>query len=217
MTEFSLSSFVERLRGLMYDNFPNLPNRGFNKSGSFKHGAYNEEIKDVAFEKNPTIVLDENSMCFEIGNDYAEEHYPYYHILQDSQYIRKRDKGTDKTKGSQAKVEKLSARDYGRVSWNGKTYTKEYSRNVRGSRNRLDKVSHWITNSKGEREFINRESNTYLNVHYKYIDRMLDDKIVDFIALEYNMKSMRKKDTGLKEEYESQNNIIEILNSFEGE
>ena len=57
-----------------------------------------------------------NMYIFEIGNDYAEENYPYYHILEDAEVIRKRGRGTSKSKGSQAQIEKLSQRDYGPVT-----------------------------------------------------------------------------------------------------
>lgn len=96
----------------MYNHFPNLKDRGHNPNGSFKHGEFNEEIRDVAFKNNQTIVVSENEYTFDIGNEYAEEHYPYYHILEDAPYIRKRDRGTAKTRGSQAKVEKLGDRNY---------------------------------------------------------------------------------------------------------
>ena len=204
----------------MYDHFPSLIDRGRNANGSFKHGEYNEQIKDVAFKNNPTIMISENEYTFDIGNEYAEEHYPYYHILEDAPYIRKRNQGTAKTRGSQAKVEKLSERNYSFPTWNGKTFTQEYRRNVRGSRNRLDKVSHWVTDSKGNKVFVNRESNSYLNEHYQYIERMLNDIILDAIALEFSLKRMRTEKTGLEDELamewgEDVSTVLDIFKSFE--
>ena len=87
--DFVLGSFVDRLRELMYNRFPYLPDRGKNPNGTFKHGQYNEQIRDVAFKNNPTISLSPNQFSFDIGNEYSEEHYPYYHILEDAPYIRK--------------------------------------------------------------------------------------------------------------------------------
>ena len=210
--EYTLESFTKRLRELMYDNFPNLPKRGVNPNDTPKHGTHNEEIRDVAFDKNPTQPLDENSYMFEIGNDYAEEFYPYYHILEDSPYIRKRNKGTSKTKGSQAKVEKLSARDYNIISFNGKTYTKEYARNVRGKRNRLDSVDHYTTDSSGRIVLVNREANTYLNEHYHYIEKMMNNVILGQLAAEFKLKQGRTKISSLQEDYEALN-IVDIINS----
>ena len=204
MAEFEITSFTQSLRDMMYNLFPNLKDRGRNPNGSFKHGGtftppYNEEIRDVAFKNNPTIKVTENQFTFDIGNEYAEEHYPYYHILEDAPYIHKRYKGTDKSKGSQAKVEKKADRNYSFPMWNGKTFVKEYQKNVRGSRNRIDKVSHYITNSRGQKEFVNRGATEYLNEHYQYIEKMLNT-IVPNIAAEYNLKKARVEKTGLEEE-----------------
>lgn len=163
--EFTVGSFTKRLRELMYDNFPNLPERGVNPNGTPKHGEHNEEIRDVAFMNNPTYMIDENTNAFEIGNEFAEEYYPYYHILEDAPYIRKRGKGTGKTKGSQAEIKELGKRDYNIISFNGKTYGREYARNVRGKRDRLSSSSHWITDNNGRKMMVNREANAYQNVH----------------------------------------------------
>lgn len=218
--EFTISSFTERLREMMYNHFPSLIDRGRNPNGSFKHGEYNEQIKDVAFKNNQTIMVDENQYTFDIGNEYAEEHYPYYHILEDAPYIRKRNQGTAKTRGSQAKVEKLGDRNYSFPTWNGKTFTQEYRRNVRGKRNRLSQVSHWVTDYKGDKVFINRESNSYLNEHYQYIERMFNDIILDAIALEFGLKRARTEKTGLEEELamewgEDVSTVLDIFKSFE--
>ena len=218
--EFTISSFTERLREMMYNHFPSLIDRGRNPNGSFKHGEYNEQIKDVAFKSNPTIMVNENQYTFDIGNEYAEEHYPYYHILEDAPYIRKRNQGTAKTRGSQAKVEKLGDRNYSFPTWNGKTFTQEYRRNVRGKRNRIGKVSHWATDYKGDKVFINRESNSYLNEHYQYIERMFNDIILDAIALEFGLKRARTEKTGLEEELamewgEDVSTVLDIFKSFE--
>lgn len=214
--EYTLGSFTKRLRELMYDNFPRLEGRGFNPSGTPKHGEHNEEIRDIAFMNNPTFMINENTNAFEIGNDYAEEYYPYYHILEDTPYIRKRNKATDKTKGSQAKVEKRSQRDYNIISFNGKTFSREYARNVRGKRNRLDQVSHWVTSTDGKQVFVNRESNSYLNEHYHYIEKMMNNVILDQLAIEFGMRSGRTQITSLQEDYEALN-IVDIINSMVGD
>lgn len=219
MNEYNIYNFTQRLRNLMYNRFPNLKDRGKNASGSFKHGLYNDEIRDVAFMKNPTYTITENQLTFDIGNAYAEQYYPYYHILQDTPYIRKRDKSTAKTRGSQAKVENLGNRDYNIIQWNGKSFTREYARNVRGKRNRLGNVSHYETDSAGRLVFVKKESNSYLNPHYQYIDKMLE-QCVDDLGIEFNMKVLRVKHTGLEEDLANQwgttpSNILDIFQSFE--
>lgn len=211
--EFSIGSFTKRLRELMYDRFPNLPQRGFNPNGTPKHGEHNEEIRDVAFMNNATYTIDENTFAFEIGNEFAEEYYPYYHILEDAPYIRKRNKGTSKTKGSQAEIKELSKRDYNIISFNGKTYGREYARNVRGKRDRLSSASHWTTDSRGHKMWVNREASSYQNVHYHYIEKMMNGGILEQLALEFGLQQQRTKITSLEEDYEAMN-IVDIINSM---
>lgn len=218
--EYSITAFVDRLRELMYIQFPYLPDRGKNPSGSYKHGQHNGQIRDVAFKNNP-VIYTQDSATFDIGNELAEQYYPYYHILEDAPAIRKKYKGTKKTKGSQAEIKELGKRDYGRVSFNGKTFTKEYSRNVRGERKRIGSVSSWAKDYKGNEYMINREANAYLNIHYHYIENMLNSNILDKLALDFDMKRSRTIDTGLADEYMLQNleedstynNIVNIVSS----
>ena len=215
MAEFNLSAFTQRLRDMIYNSFP-YEREEVNEK---KHEDRPGHIRDVAFKNNQTIQFSDNELIFEIGNAFAEERYPYYHILQDTPYIRKRDRGTKKTKGSQAAIEYKASRDYGRVNFNGKTYTKEYRRNVRGERNRLSKVSHWATDYNGNRYFINKERNSYLNVHYNFIEQIMYFNL-PLLALEFGLKQKRTQITGLEEEYKEQSyvsqgyDIVDIFNSF---
>lgn len=211
--EYTIANFTDRLRALMYARFP-YENDAINLQ---KHKKRPKHIRDIAFMENQ-VFFSQDQAIFEIGNETSEREYPYYHILEQAPAIRKRGRGTTKTKGSQAKVENVGHRDYERVEWNGKTFTKEYSRNVRGSRNRLGKVSHWATDYGGNRYFVNREANAYENVHYKYIEKMLNNGILDTLASDFNMRRARTIDTGLAEEYFSQDdadfgNILDILGS----
>lgn len=226
MAEFSLTSFADSIIELFLNSsiLPVSSEFYVNKNGISQ--LYKNKHKDrqplhlkeaISECIGQTRFTEQDLISFDIGSDKMESMHPYYHILEDTPYIRKKEQGTEKTLGSQAKVE-VGKRDYGIVSWNGKTFTKEYARNVRGKRNRLNKTSHWVTNSKGEQEFINRDSNTYLNVHYQYIERILDS-IVDPLADLFGLKKARKIDSGLAEEYFSQfdeapNNILDIIGSF---
>lgn len=220
--DFSIDAFANTIRDTLYDNFPYLKGRGFNKNGKPKHKNHNEEIREVALKRNP-ILASENKVVFDIGNNYAEQYYPYYHILNDADVIRIRGKGTKKSKGSQVEIEKLSDRDYGIVSWNGKTYSKEYQRNVRGKRSRADKGRKYVVGSDGEVYSVNPNANYYYNKHFQYIDRILDETIT-FIAQSYGLKMLRKQDSGLQEEYNLSNhtdttslsieNILDAFSSF---
>ena len=209
MAEFSLDLFTKRLRDVIYNSFP-YEREELNLQ---KHEDRLGHIRDVAFKNNETIILDENTLVFDIGNTYAEERYPYYHILQDAPYIRKRGRATAKTRGSQARVEYVGARDYNAITWNGKTYSREYQRNVRGKRSRLSKVSHWATDYNGNKYFINREANTYLNVHYKYIENIMNFNLM-YLAIEFGLKQKRTELTDLSEDYGA-SRMLNIFNSFE--
>lgn len=222
--EYTITEFVDVLREYIYGFFPYESDE---KTIS-KHPNRPLHIRDIAFMWLPTSSSDSgDTITFDIGSDYAEENYPYYHILQDAPVIRKRGRGTTKTKGSQAKVEKLSSRDYGRIRFNGKTYSKEYTKNIRGERNSIVNKATRYQFKNGSYVKINTESNAYKNVHYHYIDKILD-YVVPFIANYFDMKLGRKIDTGLEEEYNDQLkqdsvninvgnwnlDILDIMNSF---
>lgn len=220
--EFVLSAFVDSLRNEMYRSFP-YEHKEIN---DVKHPNRIGHIRDVAFMNNAPTMLDENTYAFEIGNTYAEEKYPYYHILENAPYIRKRGRATTKSRGSQAKVENVGKRNYEKINWNGKTYSKEYAKNVRGSRDRTSKVSYWATDYMGREYFLNREANSYKNEHYLYIENMLNMFILDNLAREFGLKRMRTQLSGLEEDYMSQvsdehNSLVSMItnaiSSFEGE
>lgn len=214
--EYNLQDFVDTLREYLYGLFP-YENDEINEK---KHPNRPLHIRDIAFMWLPTTNSGSKMITFDIGSDYAEQYYPYYHILQDAQVIRKRGRGTEKSKGSQALISDLGKRDYGRIDFNGKTYTKEYARNVRGERKRIIEKSTRYTYSNGERVKINASANYYQNVHYRYIDKILDYS-VPFIAQAYGLKALRKQDTGLELEFQEQqqqdqqDTILNAMYSFE--
>lgn len=208
--EFSLSSFVNSLFDYILESrqFPYMHDEGRDKS---KHPKREPLHLKKAIRDSKLITGDENSMTFDIGSEQLELSHPYYHILQNAPVIRKANRGTEKSKGSQARVEKAK-RDYEKVSWNGKTFVKEYSRNVRGQR-ASKTASRWNNG-----EFINREANTYVNIHYQYIDKILDTEVVDRLALEYGFRKPKKIDSGLGAEYalqEESNYTTNMLDIFE--
>ena len=194
MQEYNIDSFVELLRKNIYDNFP-YENDLVKMS---KHMLTPLNIRDVAFMDNP-IEIGDNNRAFNIGNYYAEKEYPYYHILQDAPVIRKKERGTSKSKGSQANVQITKVRDYNKVSFNGKTYSREYAKNIRGKRNSIvDRSTRWVGDTK-----INLEARFYKNIHYQYIDRILDT-VLPWVADEFGGKMKRKVITSLEEDYNYQ-------------
>lgn len=206
--EYSLDALVDLIRQSIYNNFPYDPN---SKNGN---------IRDIAFMNNPLISVDFGTdpyRMFDIGNEFAERTAPYYHILQDAQVIRKSGRGTKRSKGSQAKVEEISKRDYGKVSFNekSKTFYQEYHKNIRGQRSKASSATRFIKLD-GKTIKINRDSDYYLNIHYNYIDKILDENL-PIIAETLGLKLRRKIDTGLKEENDLQgiDNMISFFSEME--
>ena len=222
--EFNIDSFTERLLELLRDNVP-YENPDLSKS---KHPNRNgKQLRDLFDPKggsafNTGIIMNIDTRMFDIGGPMAEATMPHYHILQQVEVIRKRNQGTKSTKGSQEKVEP-TMRDYERVSWNGKTFSKEYSKNVRGSRSKAERIkAPKLRYTYGYYEDKRNVSGSYINIHYQYIDRILD-AVVPYLAQEYNLRAKRKQDSGLSEEYDLQQTldneerfgILDILDSFE--
>lgn len=219
--EYDLISFTNRLIELFVSSkqMPNMNGVYVNKYGhsqkdSTKH-KNRPQPRDLKSQITNCMISTktgtENMRTFDIGNEQMERDFPYYHILQQAPVIHKKDKGTTQSKGSQMFEKDVSKRDYELVHWNGKTFTKEYQKNVRGKRLNLDKVTRREGNT-----FYNVESKQYLNVHYRYIDRICDE-IVPVIASEFGMKTSRKKDSGLIDEFAEQQgiSIAEVLEIFE--
>lgn len=216
--EYDIRLFTGMLREYMYKLFPNLKDRGRNPSGSYKHKYDNKEIRDVAFMNLP-VEFGEGIISFNIGDPNSESKYPYYHILQQAPVIRKRNKGTTKSKGSEMMYKNPAERDFERVIWNGKTFTKEYTKNVRGERNKVrDRATQRIY-AYGQYGYRNKNAGSYLNIHYQYIDQMLDI-IAPELAAQFNMKLARKQDSGLEEDFAFQEgvdveSVLETFASFE--
>ena len=214
--EYTIDGFVESLRQYMYSMFPYESDELNEK----KHPNRKGHIRDVAFMNLP-ITVNMDQRLFDIGSYMSEATHPYYHILQQAPTIRKRNKGTKKSKGSQAYIENLGTRDYERVKWNGKTYSKEYSKNIRGARKSVvDNATRYYTEN-GQTMVVNKDANAYVNIHYQYIDKMLE-VIAPILADEYGMKLKSARNTDLGEEYELQQNqdieeMLDILNSFDEE
>lgn len=204
--DFNIDNFVRDIRENMYANFP-YENEEINLK---KHSTRPEHIRDIAFMDMP-VIANGDTRIFEIGNEVAEENYPYYHILQNSQVIRKKGRATTKSRGSEHNLEPAK-RDYERVSFNGKTFTKEYSKNVRGQRSLVGSATRYVYGGDGKVYKLNADAKYYYNKHYKYIDRILDSTI-PYVAQQNGLRSMRKKQTSLEDDY-NQQDIVSIFDSF---
>ena len=212
MAEFNIQAFANSIRQSIYDNMPYESDEVV----LMKHAKRPGHIRDIAL---CLPYISNDTMIFELGNEYAEEYYPYYHILEDAQVIRKRGKSTKGSRGSQAEIKELGKRDYGRISFNGKTYSREYRKNVRGERSRLGTATKVVVGSDGKVYRVNPNASYYANKHFQYIERILNNTL-PWIAQEYNMRMGRTELTSLESDFEEQdysNLISNIINSFEGE
>ena len=116
----------------------------------------------------------------------------------------------------------MGQRDYGKVSFNGKTYSKEYAKNIRGKRNSVvERATRFEYDNKGRRIRINPNSLSYKNIHYQYIDKILKTAIEE-VALEFGYKLVSTHGTSLKDDYivqqemedEYRNIMYDIIDSF---
>ena len=218
--EFTLSNFAERLAQLIHSSklIPDMGSFYTNKHGYVQSDASKHSKRPqprdlrshISYSISSSLVMGENFATFDIGNEKMEKNFPYYHILQEAPTIRKAYKATVKSRGSEYGKSPFEI-DYERVYWNGKTFTKEYAKNVRGSRVNLSKTQMHLNG-----QFINEGSNQYLNMHYKYLDRIADE-VANALASEFNLKLGRKQDTGLIEEFAMQEGITveNVLAAFE--
>ena len=226
MAEFDIVSFVLRLKELFTES-PNFPymaeqyTRGWIPQDSSKKHPNRSPAHLRHEAKNcmaRTQIIGENTITFDYGDANMEKNYPHYHILQQAPVIRKKGKSTKKTRGSQGNIVDVAMRDYENVMFGGKTGSKlfkEYSRNVRGARNRANNVSYWKNGV-----FQNSTANSYANIHYQYIDKILDNEVVPQLANHFGLKTARKQDSGLTEELALQwgtdeSTILDIMSSFE--
>ena len=139
-------------------------------------------MRTLALDNNPIVVVSPKLQYFEIGNEQAEQKAPYYHILEDAKTISNPNKGTIRSKGSQAFVLPKSKRDYsvGSIDSQG-VITPEY----RGSFN-AGKRSYW----NAQRRLIDRRYETRnerqkfrYNIHYAYIERILETHLPQIASL----------------------------------
>ena len=193
--DYNINDFTKRLRELMESYFP-YEDDSINEK---KHKNRLGHIKQVAFKDNPTETLSENMLAFNIGNAKSESEYPYYHILENAPVIKKKGRATKESRGSQQYVYPMSKRDYEKVTLKGKTFSKEYVKNIRGARKRVVENSTQYVKIGNKTFKINKNADSYKNVHYQYIEIMLSH-IVNTLSSEFRMK-IKFSSSGLKDDY----------------
>ena len=161
---------------------------------------------NLSLNANQVSGLGDKMAYFEIGNSYAEEKAPYYHILEDAEVIHKSNRGTKQSKGSQADIMPLGQRNYGfkkvrKADKEGVVHDiweNEYRKNVRGSRSRVGKATDYRymgelkINGKTLYTVRNQNAPYYVNRHYHYIENSLDNIIVSEVANKFGLKIKRK-------------------------
>lgn len=203
-----MSEVSEKVAQIIYTKMANSPLFPYDP----KHKRQKPHMKDAALLANTWIPIDENTHMFEIGNDYAEKNAPHYHILEDAQtihygnrrarrvvknkdgttevraYGKPRSWGTEKSKGSQASVSS-SSRDYGKWSYNQKgNITQEYR-------------------SGGIKKPPTVTSTAYTNVHYQYMERILDVELPN-VAIQIGAKLSHAKADMLEELMEANEGLM---------
>lgn len=227
MEEFTLDAFYNSLVSHIAARFPYMQDDDLDKT---KHPKRNPlHLQDAVFDNLP-VVTTNDQIIFDIGNPRLEQTHPYYHILEDSEVIHKAGLGNKRSKGSQEQITSAKARDYGIVQWNGKTFTQEYKKNVRGARSKVAKATDKrfmgaFVDDKGKVKYTVKNANAryYLNVHYRYIERAIEQAIPSLCS-QFGLRSLRVKDTRLSDEYQMDQdtqagiitplNMLDIINSF---
>lgn len=185
MEEFNLESFAKSLKNGLYEFMPQDTSA----------------MRITSLLYNPIMHIGDK-LVFELGNYNAETKTPYYHILEDAQVISKPYRGTARTKGSQGSIADIGKRDYGKVvvkidSKGNQSIYQEYRKNVRGSRSLVGKATSFYTETREDGTVVKKKRNPnskyYVNIHYHYIEKELDNIIVNSLCSEFNLKLGRKK------------------------
>lgn len=194
--DFELLTFINELRSLFAESMPYMENESLKES---KHANTPLHIKDVALLNNNVVRVDDDTAYFHLGNEEAESLYPYYHILDTAQVIKKAGKGTIKSKGSQTGLPSKD-RDYNiytiTTDKSGKQHQNyEYRKNIRGKRSKI------------KDDGTAKDKDSYVNIHYNYVEDSLDGKngakgIAQLLAERYNMVLRRKQNPLLDTETE---------------
>ena len=208
MAEFDIKAFGKTLQEYIANAIP-FPYADENKDAN-KHKDRNpRHLKQQVTNEflNNFEMIDQNKYSFDLGSEKLETIYPHYHILEDSEVIHKKGMGTNTSRGSQQYVKK-GQRDYGvivsRYNKNKGTtsYSQEYRKNVRGKRSALRYDTFKVVDDNGvvneyKKAVGTKSSTTYVNVHYHYIERNLDNVIIPELKVLYNLKQRKTQITDL--------------------
>ncbi len=161
--------------------FPFSDRRNYPPNKQFK-----PHMKNVALKNNPIIVLSPEIQVFELGNEYAEENAPQYHILEDAKIIKS--PGTTQSRGTQRKITNVRKRDYGKITYlktgNAVKVGQEYRTAFKG-RSNIWGVNTTLALKRFNAR--NEKRNYRYNIHFGYIERILEE-ITPLIAQQFNAR-----------------------------
>jgi hypothetical protein len=159
--------------------FPFSDRRNYPPNKQFK-----PHMKNVALKNNPIIVVSPEIQVFELGNEYAEENAPQYHILEDAKIIKS--PGTTQSRGTQRKITNVRKRDYGKITYlktgNAVKVGQEY-RTAFKNRSNIWGVNTTLALKRFNAR--NEKRNYRYNIHFGYIERILEE-ITPLIAQQFN-------------------------------
>lgn len=181
-------AIVSQLAQMIKMGMESSPDFPFDKSPKRKVGK--PHILDIALKENAIMPLaTPDSVYFRLGNARSERIAPYYHILEDAQTIRMPNRGTAKTKGSQASKPR-SKRDYSVYNPpEAKTnrLTQEYRTSYTSGRRSYIPTTLKLIELRDKTLKEKKKLPYRYNVHFAYIERILENilpKIAEDLGLE---------------------------------
>jgi len=152
-----------------------------------KFALYNTNYTQIS----PTMAI------FDLGNKYAEEKTPHYHILEDAKIIANPYQGTAKSRGSQSLVKNRGKRDYSitQLSSGSSPYmTQEYRESFGAGRRSYDKIADKVWAKESNRKRFETQNKFRYNIHFAYIERILE-KTLPLIAPKLGLRLYTGKAT----------------------
>ena len=200
-------AIVSQLAQMIKMGMETSPDFPFDKSPNRKVGK--PHILDIALRENAIMPLaTPDTVMFRLGNARSERIAPYYHILEDAQTIRMPNRGTAKTKGSQANRPR-SKRDYSVYNppqAQTNRLTQEYRTSyTSGRRSYIPTTLKLIDLRQGVID--NKKKLPYrYNIHFAYIERILET-ILPGIATALGLELTTPKGN-MQQLYQDQNGQI---------
>ena len=177
-----MAGMAMNIAKLLKEGFETSPIFPYDDGSRHKRNPKKPHARVIALEKNQIQQLSTESVYFEIGNEEAEAKAPQYHILENAKIIRRPNRGTKKSRGSQANVADKSKRDYNSY------LTRQHTQSKSSKFGSLETIQEYRQNQTrnfwgdaekareySERVLYHNKYNRYYyeNKHWKYMERIL--------------------------------------------